>query len=256
MNLSTFDLTGKTALVTGGNGGIGLGIAIGLAKAGASVAICGRSRAKNSSAMEKLGSINPACRAFIADLRNIVAIPSFYKDISRAMNGIDILVNNAGIQRRGAAEQFTAGDIDEVMKINLSVPFIISQHFAQERIASQRGGCIIMIASLMCEASRPGTAAYTASKGAVKQLVKALAVDWAGYGIRVNGIGPGYVRTDMTRPLYENNELCVWVEKRTPLGRWGNPSDFEGVAVFLASDAAAFVTGQILYVDGGWLAAL
>jgi gluconate 5-dehydrogenase len=130
----------------------------------------------------------------------------------------------------------------------------MSQCFARERIDAGGGGAIIMTASLMSEAARPTTSPYTAAKGGIRQLVRALAVDWAPHNIRVNGIGPGYIKTEMTRELVENEAFSEWVIHRTPLARWGEPGDFEGATVFLASDASAFVTGQILYVDGGWLA--
>ncbi|MFA6714784.1 MAG: SDR family oxidoreductase [Victivallales bacterium] len=252
--MKIFDLTGKTALVTGGNGGIGLGMAIGLAAAGAKVAICGRKKRKNANALKKMQEINPECRAFEFDLKEISAIAKRYMEISREMTGIDILINNAGSQCRGRAEDIASADFDNLLKINVTAPFVVSQCFARERIAMKRGGSIIMTASLMSEASRPGTSAYTTSKGAVRQLIKALAVDWAGNGIRVNGIGPGYIKTEMTETLYLNEEFDAWVKKRTPLGRWGMPTDFVGTAIFLASDAASFITGQIIYIDGGWLA--
>jgi gluconate 5-dehydrogenase len=168
--------------------------------------------------------------------------------------GIDILVNNAGINIRGRAEDIALADFERVQRVNVTAPFVLSQCFARERIAAARPGSIVFTASLMSEAARPTTAPYTASKGGVRQLVRALAVDWAPHGIRVNGIGPGYIETEMTRPLRDQPEFDAWVRRRTPLGRWGRPDDFEGAVVFLASDAARFVTGQILYVDGGWLA--
>jgi gluconate 5-dehydrogenase len=131
--------------------------------------------------------------------------------------------------------------------------FALSQAFARSRIARGEPGAIVNIASLMSEASRPTTAPYTASKGGVKMLTKALAVDWAPHGIRVNAIGPGYIRTPMTDPLRADADFDAWVHARTPLGRWGEPEDVAGAAVFLASNAAGFITGQTLYVDGGWL---
>jgi len=249
-----FSLEGKKALVTGGNTGIGLGIAKGLAKAGAVVAIAGRRSEKNKEALKELCILQPDCKAFIFDLKDSKEIPTFYKLVSQEMDGIDILVNNAGAQYRARADQTELKDWEYLIKINLTAPYILSQCFARERIAKKKKGNIIMIASLMSEAARPTTSAYTATKGGIRQLVKALAVDWAPFNIRVNGIGPGYVDTEMTRPLVENREFNTWVRKRTPLGRWGMPSDFEGIAIFLASEASAFITGQIIYIDGGWLA--
>ncbi|MBI4024637.1 MAG: SDR family oxidoreductase [Verrucomicrobia bacterium] len=252
--MKAFSLKGKTALVTGGNSGIGLGMARGLAKAGATVAITGRNAAKNERALAELNRIQPGCRGFAADLAKTDLIRSAYAEASKDMGGFDILINNAGTTIRGPAEDLTLDDWSTTMALNLTAPMFLSQCFARERIERKQGGSIIFTASLMSEASRSTTAAYTASKGGIRQLIKALAVDWAKYGIRVNGIGPGYIETDLTRPLHENEEFSAWVKKRTPLGRWGQPADLEGMAVLLASDASAFVTGQIFYVDGGWLA--
>lgn len=270
-----FDLTGQTALVTGGTTGIGLGMARGLARAGAAVAICGRDAAKGEAAAEELRTLNEHCRFFAVDLDDIESLPGFYRHVAEGMHwdeealpwpdarteaapkslgGIGILVNNAGINILGSAENIALADFERVQRVNVTAPFVLSQCFARERIAARRPGSIVFTASLMSEAARPTTAPYTASKGGVRQLVRALAVDWAPHGIRVNGIGPGYIETEMTRPLREQPEFDAWVRRRTPLGRWGCPDDFEGAVVFLASDAARFVTGQILYVDGGWLA--
>jgi gluconate 5-dehydrogenase len=254
MATSQFDLTGKKALVTGGNTGIGLGIAQGLAQAGADIAIIGRNDEKNKNALAQLQGIRPNCKAFIVDLDQSEALPHHFNAIADEMDGIDILVNNAGIQCRGRADTIALEDFNRIVRINLTAPYVLSQQFAKRHIDRKTNGTIIMIASLMSEAARPTTSAYTATKGGIRQLVKALAVDWAPYGIRVNGIGPGYIDTEMTRPLVENEEFSSWVVKRTPLGRWGTPNDFTGASVFLASEAAGFITGQILYVDGGWLA--
>jgi gluconate 5-dehydrogenase len=251
---SPFDLTGMRGLVTGGNGGIGLGIARELAHAGARLAILGRDTAKNATALAELSPIQPGCRAYAFDLARLDEIPEMYTHISAEMGGIDLLINNAGAQLRGRADQISIPDFERVMRVNLTAPFVLSGCFARERIERGQGGVILLIASLMSEAARPGVAAYTASKGGIRQLVRALAVDWAPFDIRVNGIGPGYIRTEMTHPLQEDVEFNQWVMGRTPLGRWGLPEDCGGAAVFLVSDAARFVTGQILYVDGGWLA--
>lgn len=249
-----FTLSGKRALVTGGNAGIGLAISRAFAEAGAAVAIIGRNEGKNRAALDSLQAVVPACRAYACDVGDVKSLPNVYLDISRDMGGIDILVNNAGAQARGRADTISPEVWDLSLRVNLTAPFVLSQCFARERIDAGYPGAILMIASLMSEASRPTTAPYTAAKGGIRQLIKALAVDWAPHGIRVNGIGPGYIETDMTRSLIEDAEFDAWVKKRTPLGRWGQPEDLQGAAVFLASDAACFVTGQILYVDGGWLA--
>jgi len=254
IELSAFELTGKTAFVTGGNTGIGLGIAKGLARAGAVVAIAGRDEAKSARALGELEAIHPGCRAFSFDLDDSEGIPAFYDHVSEAMGGIDVLVNNAGIQHRGRADTIELSDLNRVLRVNLVAPYLLSQCFAREHIANGTPGSILMTASLMSEAARPTVSPYTASKGGIRQLVRALAVDWAEFGIRVNGIGPGYIHTDMNQPLIDDPDFNAWVVQRTPLRRWGTPEDFEGIAVFLASDASRFVTGQIVYIDGGWLA--
>jgi gluconate 5-dehydrogenase len=254
MDISQFGLGGKTALVTGGNTGIGLGIAAGLARAGAAVAIAGRDEQKNAAALAELSGVRDGCRAFAFDLEDTGGIAGFYEAASAAMGGIDVLVNNAGMQCRGRADTIAVDAFEQIVKVNLAAPYFLSGCFARERMSRQAAGSVIMIASLMSEAARPTTSAYTATKGGIRQLVRALAVDWAPFGIRVNGLGPGYIQTEMTRPLWEDEAFSEWVVGRTPLGRWGTPGDFEGAAVFLASEASRFVTGQILYVDGGWLA--
>ncbi len=252
--MTAFSLKGRTALVTGGNTGIGLGMARGLVRAGARVAIFGRNEQKNRRAVAELNRIRKGCRGFAVDLTVAGDLRAAYARASTEMGGFDLLVNNAGTTIREPAEKMTLDHWNTTIALILTAPMFLSQCFACERIRKKRGGCIIFTASLMSEAARPTTAAYTSSKGGVRQLVKALAVDWAKHGILVNGIGPGYIQTELTRPLHENVEFSAWVKKRTPLGRWGQPSDLAGATVFLASKAAAFITGQILYVDGGWLA--
>jgi gluconate 5-dehydrogenase len=176
-----------------------------------------------------------------------------FEKITVDTNGIDILVNNAGGTRRGPAESISAEDWEFVINLNLTSVFKMSQAFGRERIASGRSGKIVNIASLMSELVRAGTASYAASKGGIRQLTKALAVDWARYGINVNAIGPGYIKTELTKKLWEDGKFDTWVIGKTPLGRWGYPEDLGQTAVFLASPASDFVTGQIIYVDGGFV---
>jgi gluconate 5-dehydrogenase len=188
------------------------------------------------------------------DMSDAPAIPAWYAGLVEENGGVDILVNNAGMSRRGPAENITLDDWQTVVDVNLTAVFALSQAFANERIAAQKPGKIINIGSLMCSASRPGTAPYSASKGGVLLLTKALALDWAKHGILVNAIGPGYIETPLTKPLVDDPKFHAWVVDRCPLGRWGTPEDLASVAVFLASAASNFVTGQIIYADGGWLA--
>ncbi|TVR40683.1 MAG: glucose 1-dehydrogenase [Planctomycetota bacterium] len=253
-NLEAFDLTGKTALITGGNTGIGLGIAKGLARSGAKVAIHGRDETKLTQACKEIADMGGEAIAAPFDLEDNESLPAAYAQVSERLGGVDVLVNNAGMQCRGRADQIALNDFNRILKVNLTAPYVLSQCYARERIAEGKEGSLILIASLMSEASRPTTSPYTATKGAIRQLVKAFAVDWADFGIRVNGIGPGYIQTGMTQPLLDKPDFDAWVKQRTPLGRWGQPQDFEGAATFLASNASRFITGQIIYVDGGWLA--
>jgi len=170
--------------------------------------------------------------------------------------GVDILVNCAGTTVRGAAEQVKLEDWERVHRVNLTAAFVLSQAFCRHRCKMGAGGTIINIGSLMCHGARPGTVSYASSKGGLLMLTRTLAVEWARYGIRVNAIGPGYIETELTELLRQDVKLNQWVLEKTPLGRWGRPEDLVGVAVLLASEAGAFITGQIFYVDGGWLASL
>jgi len=251
-----FSLKGKRALVTGGSGGLGLAIADALSRHGADVAIIGRDVNRLNEAYRRLDRQGTQGWTFPFDLHRVEGIEDLYREITEATGGIDILVNSAGINRRGAAEQITLDVWQEVIRVNLTAPFALSQAFARERIASNRPGKIINIGSLMCVAARPTVAPYGASKGGLLQLTKALAVDWAKYNITVNAIGPGYFVTEMTKPLKEDAEFDSWVLSNIPLGRWGVPDDLTGATVFLASPASDYITGQIIFVDGGWLANL
>jgi len=166
---------------------------------------------------------------------------------------VDVLVNNAGTTVRHPSETLELADWDRVLDVNLRSLFALTQLVARPMLRAKRGS-IINICSVTSEMSRPTIVSYSTSKGAVKMLTKSLAVEWADKGIRVNGIGPGYIETDLTGPMLNNPELLTWVNSRIPMKRWGTPTDLAGAAVFLASDASSYLTGQILYVDGGWLA--
>ncbi len=188
------------------------------------------------------------------DLRRTDGIDAWFTETVERCDRPDILVNAAGITRRAPAEQLSLADWEDTLAVNLTAAFALSQAFARACIAAQVRGKIINVASLMTAAARRTTAAYTASKGGIGQLTKALAVDWADQGILVNAIAPGYIATSLTEPLVQDPEFDGWVKRRCPLGRWGTPDDIAWPAVFLASAAADFITGQILYVDGGWMA--
>ena len=251
--MNYFDLTGKHALITGGSRGIGLGIAQALAEAGAKVTLVGRSEDSLAAAAEKIGG---AVQTLSADVSDTSQAESILQQAIEKGGPVDILVNNAGTVRRGPAEELSVADFEEVMRLNVSAVFAMAQAFAKKRIEAKQRGKIINIASLMSEVSRRNTAAYTASKGAVKMLTKNMACEWAQFGIQTNAIGPGFIKTDFTEALWTNPEFDEWVRKRTPEGRWGAPEDIGKVAIFLASSASDYVNGQVIYADGGLLAAL
>lgn len=250
-----FDLTGRLALITGGGRGIGLGIAGAMAEAGADVILVARHPEELEEAARHLRA-GTGRRVGVApfDLRDSAAIAGWYPSMMAAHGRPGILVNAAGITRRCPAEDVALQDWEDTLAINLTATFLLSQAFARACFAAGAAGRIVNIASLMTAAARRTTAAYTASKGGIGQLTKALAVDWADRGILVNAIAPGYIATALTQPLIEDQKFDAWVKQRCPLGRWGVPQDVAWPAVFLASPAADYITGQILYVDGGWMA--
>jgi gluconate 5-dehydrogenase len=257
MKNNTFSLAGKTALVTGGSRGIGLAIAKALAQNKADVAILARNENQLKRAKEQIRKCGgKRVRTFCFNLEEIGRIEDAFGDVVRETSGIDILVNCAGTTARAKAEEIKFKDWERVIKINLTAVLAISQAFCRHRQSQRRGGKIINIGSLMCYGARPGTATYASSKGGLLMLTKSLAVEWAKYNINVNAIGPGYIATELTAPLQSDENFNRWVISRTPLGRWGEPTDVAGAAVFLASAASDFITGQIIYVDGGWTAAL
>lgn len=251
--MTASDLSGRLALVTGGTRGIGLASGRALADLGADVILVGRDEAELERAAEHLRSTGRAIHLAPFDLSEIAAIAEWFADIRARIGTPDILVNAAGISRRGEATELTLDDWNAVMDINATAIWELSRHCARALIETGRPGRIINIASLMTAAARPGTSPYTASKGAVGQLTKALAVEWARHGILVNAVAPGYIATDFNRELKADPAFDAWVLGRCPLGRWGRPEDIAGPVAFLATDAASFITGQTIYVDGGWL---
>ena len=252
--MNEFRLDGKLAIITGGNKGIGLGIAQAMAEAGANIVLVARNQDELEVAATGLRQTGRTITIAPYDLRNTDGISAWYDQLVQEHGRPDILVNAAGITRRAAAEDLTLYDWNDTLAINLTAVFLLSQAFGRHLIAAGVKGKIINIASLMTAAARKTTAAYTASKGGIGQLTKALAVDWADKGILVNAIAPGYFATKLTEPLWTDAEFDAWVKKRCPLGRWGKPEDIAWPAVFLASSAADYVTGQVLFVDGGWMA--
>jgi gluconate 5-dehydrogenase len=252
---SPFDLAGFTALVTGSSQGIGLALARGLAAAGAALVLNGRDETKLAAAAESLRGegISAATAAF--DVTDGEGIAAAVTRIEREVGPIDVLVNNAGIQRRAPLLDMTEAQWREVLETDLTSAFLVARAVAPRMIARQRGK-IINVCSLMSEVARPTIGNYAAAKGGLKMLTRSMAVEWAKHNLQINGIGPGYIDTELTRPLVENAEFNRWICGRTPAGRWGRPEDLVGAAVFLAAPASDFVNGQIIYVDGGLLAAI
>ena len=253
--LSSFDLTGRTALVTGSSAGIGYALARGLADAGARVILNARNPQKLEQAAAHLRAAGAVVHTAVFDVTDGAAVAEGVGRIEAGVGPIDILVNNAGMQRRAPLEQFEEAQWHELMKTNVSSVFLVGQSVARHMIGRRRGK-IINICSVQSELGRPNIAPYTASKGAVKMLTKGMAIDWGQYNIQVNGLGPGYFKTELTEALVNDAEFTRWLVGRTPSRRWGELQDLVGAAVFLASDASNFVNGHILYVDGGVTATL
>ncbi|MBC3249235.1 2-deoxy-D-gluconate 3-dehydrogenase [Serratia fonticola] len=252
MILNSFDLTGKVALITGCNTGLGQGIAIGLAQAGCDIIGVNRSHP-----LETMSKVTQTGRRFLnlnADLGNIDAIPSLLATAVEVFGRIDILVNNAGIIRREDALNFSEQDWDEVMDVNIKTLFFMAQAVAKQFISQGSGGKIINIASMLSFQGGIRVPSYTASKSAVLGLTRLLANEWAQYQINVNAIAPGYMATNNTQQLRTDEDRNQQILERIPAGRWGTPDDLMGPTVFLASAASDYVNGYTLAVDGGWLA--
>jgi gluconate 5-dehydrogenase len=254
MSSHPFDLTGRLALVTGGGSGLGLAIAEGLAAAGARVVLNGRDRAKLDAAMEHLATKGHAVSVCAFDVADEAAVAAGVVEIQRSLGDIDILVNNAAVNNRKPLPDYSLDEWRALQATNADGPFLLVRAVLPG-MQARRSGKIINICSLASDIGRPHIVAYAVSKGALKMLTRALAVEAAPYNVQVNGIAPGFFKTEMNAPLIANEEFSAWVGKRTPAGRWGDPPEIAGAAVFLASPAANYVTGHLLYVDGGFSAA-
>jgi len=250
MTKNPFDLTGRVALVTGAARGLGHGIALGLARAGATVVFNGRDAAALVAAAAPAAKDGGKTDTAIFDVTDQAAVVAGIAAIEAKHGALDILVNNAGIQRRHPIGEFPKADWDAIIATNLTAPFLCAQA-AIPGMAKRKRGSIINVASLTSELARPNVVPYTAAKGGVRQLTRGLAVECAPMGIRVNAIAPGYFATEMNRALLDNPDFVAWVNMRTPMKRWGHPDELAGLAVFLASDAASYLTGQTIFVDGG-----
>ena len=250
-----FSLSGRVALVTGAYRGLGFAIARGLARAGATVILNGRKPDALAAAARSLTDEGLAAGTAVFDVTDSTAVRAAVALIAAERGGVDILVNNAGIQRRHPMVDFPESEWNEIIATNLTAPFLVSQAVLPGMIERRRGK-IIHIASLMSELARPTVIPYTAAKGGVRQLTRGMAVELAPHNVQVNAIAPGYFATEMNRALLDNAEFDAWVKKRTPAGRWGQPDEIAGLAVFLASSAADYMTGQMLVMDGGMSVAL
>ena len=247
-----FDLSGKTALVTGCNKGIGRSMAIGLAAAGADILGVSNSLQPGSDIEKEVTALGRSFKAYQADFSDRDSLYSFIGKITAENNRIDILVNNAGMILRNPAAEHSDEYWDKVMAVNLDAQFILSREIGKKMIG-QGSGKIIFTASLLSFQGGINVPGYAASKGAIASLIKALANEWAPNGINVNGIAPGYVATDNTEALRNDPERSKAILSRIPAGRWAEPDDFVGVTVFLASAASDYVNGTIITVDGGWM---
>ena len=251
-----FDLTERLALVTGSSKGIGRALAQGLLAAGARVVINGRRQDTLQKAADELGEATDR-RPHVAvfDVTDPEAVEEAVDRIEDEVGPIEILVNNAGGQRRAPSPVFTTEDWNYLLSLNLSSAFYVGRAVSR-RMMDRRHGKIINVCSVQSEAVRPGIAAYSATKGGLKQLTKGMCADLGPYGIQVNGLGPGYFATELTSALVADKEFSTWLTQRTPARRWGAVQDLVGPLIFLASDASSFVNGQVLYVDGGMLSVL
>ncbi|MBP8792112.1 MAG: gluconate 5-dehydrogenase [Lutibacter sp.] len=257
MSINLFDLSGKIALVTGGTHGLGMAMAIGLGNAGATLIINGvSSQEKLDHAVAEYKALGIKTFGYLFDVTSEAQVIENISKIEKEVGNIDILVNNAGIIKRIPLEDMEVAEFEQVIKVDLVSPFIVSKHVVKGMI-TRKEGKIINICSMMSELGRNTVGAYAAAKGGLKMLTRNMATEWAKHNIQVNGIGPGYFATNQTEPIRVNgNPFNDFIIGRTPAGRWGDPADLQGAVIFLSSKASDFVSGQIVYVDGGILATI
>ena len=255
--MKLFDLTGKVALITGATHGLGMAMAVGLGKAGATLIINGASsQDKLDKAVAEYKSLGLKAFGYLFDVTNEHKVIENIAKIESEVGQIDILINNAGIIKRTPLEDMEVADFEQVIKVDLVSPFIVSKHVVKGMIARKEGK-IINICSMMSELGRNTVGAYAAAKGGLKMLTQNMATEWAKHNIQINGIGPGYFATSQTAPIrVDGHPFNDFILGRTPAGKWGDPNDLQGAAIFLSSNASNFVNGQVIYVDGGILATI
>lgn len=257
MSMNLFDLTGKTALITGGTHGLGMAMAMGIGKAGATVVVNGHSsQQKIDDALAQYKEAGIDAKGYLFDVTDEQAVKTNITKIEKEVGHIDILINNAGIIKRVPLEDMEVEDFEQVVKVDLVSPFIVSKYVVKGMI-TRKSGKIINICSMMSELGRNTVGAYAAAKGGLKMLTRNMATEWARHNIQTNGIGPGYFATSQTAPIREEGHpFNDFIVSRTPAGKWGEPDELAGAAIFLSSEASNFVNGQIIYVDGGILATI
>jgi len=256
MSINLFDLTGKVALVTGAVHGLGMAMAKGLGNAGATIIVNNYSKDTLEDAVAEYKACGLDAYGYVFDVTDDKAVKESIEKIEKEVGSIDILINNAGIIKRTPIVEMEATDFRHVIDVDLVGPFIVSKYVAKGMI-EKGGGKIINICSMMSELGRDTVSAYAAAKGGLKMLTKSMATEWAKFNIQTNGIGPGYFATSQTAPIrVDGHPFNDFIVGRTPAGKWGDPDDLQGAAIFLSSKASNFVNGQIIYVDGGILATI
>ncbi|MCI9845995.1 gluconate 5-dehydrogenase [Flavobacterium pectinovorum] len=256
MSINLFDLTGKTALITGGVHGLGMAMAKGLGNAGAKIVVNDLSQESLDKAVAEYKSVGIEAYGYVFNVTDEKAVIAGITQIEAEVGPIDILINNAGIIKRTPIIEMEVEDFTAVINVDLISPFIVSKNVAKGMI-QRGGGKIINICSMMSELGRDSVSAYAAAKGGLKMLTKNMATEWAKFNIQTNGIGPGYFATSQTAPIrVDGHPFNEFIVSRTPAGRWGDPDDLQGAAIFLSSKASDFVNGHIVYVDGGILATI
>ena len=255
MSMQLFNLEGRTALVTGSSRGLGRAMAEGLAAAGAAIVLNGSNRERVDAAVREMTEKGYKTSAACFDVNDEAAIVKSFNDLDAAGIAVDILVNNAGIQFRKPMLELATEDWRRVIETNLTSLFVIGREAAKRMVKRGRGK-IVNVGSLTSELARATVSPYTVAKGGVKMLTKAMTAEWAVHNIQTNAIGPGYMLTDMNEALINNPDFDAWVKGRTPAKRWGKPEELVGVCIFLASSASDYISGQIIYVDGGMISVL